>query len=97
MWIAFMSFPSMAADDYAKVRFPRNVDDLRDLYSVLSRYRDLNYWAVLSGFASAYILYAAAAASAARPRAASLTPHTRARSTRPAQPADVRHPGRNLP
>lgn len=43
-------------DDYASLRFPRSADDVRSLNSMLSRYRDDHYWAVLSGFASMYIL-----------------------------------------
>lgn len=55
MWWTFASFPAVSEHELEDIKFPRNMDDLRALYAVLSRYRDQNYWSVLSGFSCAYI------------------------------------------
>ena len=40
-----------------KLKFPSTVEDLRELNSFLSQYRDHHFYAVLAGFCAVYILY----------------------------------------
>eukprot|EP01006_Ploeotia_vitrea_P039553 TRINITY_DN66358_c5_g1_i1.p1 TRINITY_DN66358_c5_g1~~TRINITY_DN66358_c5_g1_i1.p1 ORF type:complete len:332 (+),score=138.05 TRINITY_DN66358_c5_g1_i1:50-1045(+) len=55
MYTAFANLPQLSAEEYEHVKFPRNVQDLRDLNDFLQRYRERHYWPVLSGFCIVYI------------------------------------------
>lgn len=54
--LLFRNFPQVSESDRALIKFPRSLADVRQLSSVLKKYRDDNFEVVLTGFCAVYIL-----------------------------------------
>lgn len=55
LYMTFSSFPKMPEEDAAKLRLPRSLRQLREVYALLHKYVDTNYWSVVGLFCSCYI------------------------------------------
>jgi len=48
--------PVMNAEDRARLKVPESLAEVQEMYHLLGDYRSKNYWAILLGFSSAYLL-----------------------------------------
>jgi len=55
MFLVWKTFPDMDPDDEKSIKFPKDIDDAKELGKVLSRYKEQYYAQVLAGFLCVYI------------------------------------------
>jgi len=53
--VIFYNFPTMPPEHASKIKFPREVQHIKDMGTVLSLYTDNYYFTVLSGYCATYI------------------------------------------
>ncbi|CAK8686313.1 unnamed protein product [Clavelina lepadiformis] len=51
----YQNFPELEEDEYSKVKLPKNIEDAKELGRVLSKYKDSNYYEVITAFFITYI------------------------------------------
>lgn len=51
----YNTFPQLSEDERIKVKLPRDIEDAKELGRVLSKYKDTNYFEVMSAFFVTYI------------------------------------------
>ena len=54
--IIYRNFPKLDPSEREKIRVPKNLNDAKELASVLSRYREKYYGSVFCGILIAYVL-----------------------------------------
>jgi len=55
MFLVWKTFPNMNPEDEKSIKFPKDIDDAKELGQVLSRYKEQYYAQVLAGFLCVYI------------------------------------------
>jgi len=55
MFLVWKTFPDMDPEDEKSLKFPKDIDDAKELGNVLSRYKEQYYAQVLGGFLCVYI------------------------------------------
>uniref|UniRef100_A0A0K0F181 Transmembrane protein 41 homolog (inferred by orthology to a C. elegans protein) n=1 Tax=Strongyloides venezuelensis TaxID=75913 RepID=A0A0K0F181_STRVS len=56
LYIIYLNFPSLGEDEIIHIKYPRNLEDAKQLGVVLSRYTDKHYYIVLSAVVALYIV-----------------------------------------
>lgn len=51
----YLNFPEMSADEKVHFKYPRNLEDAKNLGQVLSKYKEENYYVVLAGVIVVYV------------------------------------------
>ncbi|KAH7694414.1 SNARE associated Golgi protein [Aphelenchoides avenae] len=52
----YLSFTKMEPEERAHFKYPRSVDDAKELGEVLSRYKAQHFYSVVSGVAAVYLM-----------------------------------------
>jgi len=54
--ISFFVLPVMDAKDRARLKVPESLSEVQEMYGMLGEYKTKHYWAILIGFAMAYLI-----------------------------------------
>jgi uncharacterized membrane protein YdjX (TVP38/TMEM64 family) len=54
--VIYLNFPQMKPEEKVHLKYPRSIDDAKQLGKVLSHYKDQHFFAVMSGVAAVYMV-----------------------------------------